>query len=294
MREFVVITDTTSDLSKELREKYNIDYFRMNILVDGKETPTSLDWDIYSPKELYDWMRKGKKVQTTQVTREEFEKLFKKYLDLGKDILYVACSSGLSGSYNTSKLVAEELLEEYKDAKIECIDSRCACLALGALAIDAAFCKQEGKSLDDTVAYIESRKFHYNQVGTIDTLTYLARAGRIKGPKAFFGNLFGIKPIVSFDYKGQNVTLPQKVKGRKNGLTECVNVMKEHVGEYKDQVIYIAHADCLEDAEFIKELIIKEIGPREVYITPLGPSIGASVGPGMIAIYAYGKERVEG
>ena len=201
MSNFVIIADSTADLSKDLRCKYEIDYVRMNYVIDGVEYTASLDWENHGCSEFYNMMRNGKRILTTQVPREEYNRKFKSYLDAGKDILYISCSSALSGSINLAVIIAKELEEEYPGRRVICIDSLCSSLGQGYMLIRAAQLKEEGKSLEEIASYIEENKLKVNQFGTVENLNYLKRAGRVKASSAFFGNMFGIKPIIISDKK---------------------------------------------------------------------------------------------
>lgn len=292
-RKFVIVVDSCSDLSKELRQQNGIEYARMGVvkkLKDGDvEIPASLDWDLYTNKELNDWQRNGLQMKTTQVSTQEFQDVFGKILEQGKDVLYIACSSALSGSYNYSLIVRDELLEKYPDAKICCVDSLNACLGEGSMALDAAKMQQEGASLEQVVEYLENNKLCYNQVATVETLDYLKKAGRVKASSAFFGNLFGVKPMIISDAKGQNFAV-KKVKGRRNSIIEMVNMAKEAFLDAQNQTIYIVHADALQDAEFLRDLVEKELHPKEIRIELMGPIIGVSTGPGTLGLYGKGKK----
>lgn len=284
MADFVVLTDSCSDLGKDIRQKYDIDYVQMHIVYDEKELPASLDWDLYKPKELYDIMREGKRITTTQVPVETFASTFEKYLKEGKDVVYIGCSSALSGSVNTGAVVASELKEKYPDNKVYCIDSLCSCLGEGLMTIDAAILRAEGKTAAEVADYIEANKLKYQQFAAVDDLTYLRRAGRVKASAAFFGNLFGVKPILISNKSGENLAV-KKIKGRKNSLDEIFNMAKAAIVEPEKQTVAVVHADCLADAEYLKERLIKEVGVKEVYVNYIGPIIGATTGPGTISIY---------
>ncbi len=289
MKDFIVIADSTCDLGKDIREQYQIDYARMNIIVNNKEMVASLDWDNYTPKELYDWMRNGQRVYTTQVPHDEFVRIFTKYLDQGKDVLYISCSSALSGSINMARQIKDEILVNYPDARIECVDSLNSCLGQGSMCVKAASMRQEGKTLDEVVAYLEENKLSFNQFCAVDSLSYLSRAGRIKATKAFFGNLFGVKPILISDAIGQNYAI-KKTKGRKASLNELVEMTKNDGVDLEHQILYIAHADCESDALLLKSMLEEAVHPAGFYINNLGPIIGASAGPGTIAVYCIGKK----
>jgi len=287
---FKIILDSTSDLSKDLRDKYDLDYCRMGVTVLDKEYYADLDYKEYSHKEFYDWMRNGARIYTSQVGDIEFKEVFSKYLKEGYDILYIACSSGLSASYNASLKVKEELLKEFTDRRIECFDSLISGFAQGSMGIKASLMQKEGKTLDEVLTYLYENRLRFNQFGLIDDLNYLKRAGRVKASKAFFGNLFGVKPIVISDVKGKNYAA-YKAHGRKGSINETARLTVEAMeGDY-NQVVYIAHADVEEDAKLLKQAIINlkpEI--KNFYMGYLGPIIGASTGPGTIATYVFGKE----
>lgn len=292
-RDFVIVVDSCSDLSKELRSEYGIEYVKMGIVKKLKEgdveIPASLDWNLFTNKELNDWQRNGMILKTSQVSNAEYQAMFSKIVEAGKDVLYIACSSALSGSYNFSLMVRDEILQAHPEAKIVCIDSLCSCYGQGLMAIDAAKMKKEGKSLEEVAAYVEENKLCYHQIATVETLDYLKNAGRVKATSAFFGNIFGVKPIIISDAHGNNYAI-KKVKGRKNSIAELVKMFKEVVVEPENQTVIVVHADCIADAEYLKDLIEKEVNVKEVRIEYLGPIIGVSTGPGTLAIYAKGTK----
>lgn len=289
MSEFVILADSTSDLTKDVREKYDIDYVAMNYVIDGTEYVASLDWETHSAKEFYDFMRNGKRATTTQVPREAFISKFTHYLKEGKDVLYISCSSALSGSVNLAKVIAAELAEEYKDNKVVCVDSLCSSLGQGFMVIRASELRKEGKSIDETAQYIEDNKLKVNQFGTVDNLDYLRRAGRVKASSAFFGNMFGIKPIIISDIIGQNYAV-EKVKGAGNAKAKIAQRVAEVVEEDGMDCLYITHADCVEDAEVLRDKILELVPFKNVMMNNIGPIVGSCVGPGTIIAYCYGKE----
>ncbi len=293
MRDYVILADSTCDLNKDLREQYCIDYVPMNYIVDDVEHVASLDWESHSVTEFYDLMRNGKRAYTTQVPQTAYQDKFRAILNEGKDILYIACSSALSGSVNTAHIVAKELENEYPDASIICIDSLISSLGQGYLLMEASNKRSEGMSIADNAAYIESIKLKINQCGTVQSMEYLRRAGRIKAAKAFFGNLFGVKPLIISDIKGQNYAF-KKVKGTQNARVAIAEFINEVADGNYDRVL-ISHADCIEEAELIKSEVLKLSPFAEVTIGAIGPIVGASVGPGTVIVFCYGKEvTIEG
>lgn len=293
MKDFVILTDSTCDLDKELRKQYNIDYAPMNYIIDDVEYVASLDWTSHSSKEYYNLMRDGKRSFTTQVPQNVYYDKFKAAIDDGKDVLYISCSSALSGSINIAVTVAKELNKEYPDAKIYCIDSLISSLGQGHLAITAAKMRNDGASIEEVAEHIKAIRLNINQFGTVATMEYLKRAGRVKASKAFFGNLFGIKPIIISDIVGQNYAY-KKVKGtvaaRKDMAQSIVDAAD---GNYEN--LYISHADCLDDAISLKDEILALAPFKNVIVGVIGPIVGASVGPGTVIAFCYGKEvTIEG
>ena len=291
MRDYVILSDSCCDLDADLRKKYGIEYIPMRIIFGDTDIPASLDWEKISPKEFYDMMRGGVRVRTAQINADEFKEAFSKYLDEGKDVMYIACSSALSNSYKSSLMAHDILAQEGPDGKIVCINSRNACLGLGMICMTASELRAEGKSIDETAQYIEAHKQEVNQFATVESLNYLKRAGRVSTTSAVFGGLLQVKPIIISDADGQNVAV-EKVKGRKNSLVRLADLFKETYRSNPHQRICIGHADAPEAAEELKTLV-KERMPEEgveVITAGIGPIIGATTGPGTLAVYCYGKE----
>ncbi len=293
MREFVIFGDSTCDLDRDLRAKYGVEYVAMNYSIDDIEYVASLDFESHSAKEHYDLMRSGKRVFTTQVPKNVYYDAFKAALDEGKDLLYVSCSSALSASINTAMLVAKELNENAGEQRIFCVDSLISSLGQGYLLMCASKKRQEGLSAEQTAAYLEQIRLKVNQCGTVESMEYLRRAGRVKASKAFLGNLFGVKPIIISDMKGQNYAY-KKAKG----ITNARAAIADHIVDAADGVydtLLISHADCEEDALLLRDEILKRAEFKEIIIGYIGPIVGASVGPGTVIAFTFGKEvTVEG
>lgn len=290
MRKIKILTDSCSDLDETLLEKYDIDYAKMNTVYQGKERPASLTWNYYSPKKLYDTMRNGEQVTTTQVPIQEFNRIFKQYLDEDYDIIYIGCSTKQSGSVNTGAMVARDILEKYPDARITSIDSLNASLGEGILAIYAANLVAEGKSYDEVVDAVMAKRNHVNEYCTVHSLDTLKRAGRVKASSAFFGNLMSIKPILISDADGEQTPI-KKSHGRTKSLKDVVSLLAGSIENPEEQTIYISHADCSdEEMDMLRDLIRKNINCKDIYTVYIGPIIGASIGPDAICVFAFGKE----
>lgn len=289
---FSIITDSTSDLSLELREKYGIDYCKMEFSEGDTNYHASLDWDEISFKEFYGSMRQGKRFKTVQVPVKTFDEKFREHLEKGNDILYIACSSGLSGSINTARVISEELRSAYPGRKIVCIDSLISGMGQGSMAIKAAEMQQEGKTLEETAEWIEANKLFFNQYGTVENLDYLKAAGRVTASSAFFGNLFAVKPILISDLEGHNLAV-KKVKGRKSSLEELAAMTAKYIVNPLDQTVYIGHADDEAAANTAAEKIKELIPDVKTSLYEIGPIVGASVGPGTVIVFYFGKHKKE-
>ncbi len=284
-----IFTDTNSDLGRDLREKYDIEYFKMCNVIDGEVIPADLDWSRFTAKEFYDILRQGKKrVSTTQVPAEEFRARFTACMEAGETVIYVGCALQMSASVNAAAVVARDLKKQYPDGRIYCVDSRNCCLGEGMLAILAATLRDEGKSAEEIVAAIEEKRDYVNQYVTVGSLDRLKKSGRVKGSAAFFGNLLGVKPIIISDLNGQNVPIV-KVKGRTASIDKVVELTAAAVVDPASQIAYIQHADCAEEAEALREKVMK-LGFADAYVTTINPIVGACIGPGAIGVWCFGKK----
>ena len=291
MRKVQIITDSCSDLTPELMEKFHIDYAQMNTVYEGKTAPADLAWTAEDAHRFYDIMRGGGRITTTQVPPEEFNRIFRKYLDAGNDIVYIGCSLKQSGSVNTAAVLAKKLTEEYPGSTVHCINSLRASMGEGLLAMEAAKFAENGTTADEVAEVATEKRNSVREYVAVHTLDYLKRAGRVKASSAFFGNLLGVKPIITADADGEQAAY-KKVKGRAASLAEAVALLKENTLDPEKQTIYIAHADCdKEEIEMLKDMILRQIGCKAVYAGYMGPIIGASIGPGAAAIFSLGYEQ---
>ncbi len=285
-----VITDSCSDLTAEMLERFNIDYAKMSTVYDGEEKPASLLWTPAEVHSFYEIMRGGNRIMTAQVSIEEFQRVFKEYLERGLDIIYIACSSKQSGSVNTGFVTANKLTEEYPGRKIVCIDSLNASMGEGMLAIEAAKLASGGAGIDEIAEHILKIRKTVNEYCTVHSLDALRRAGRVKGSAAFFGNLMGVKPIIIADANGEQAAY-KKVKGRQRSFEEIVALLKQTIIEPEKQTLYLAHADCpTDEVEKLAAMLKEEIPSLGIELGYIGPIIGASIGPDAVAIFGFGEE----
>ena len=294
MAKYQIFTDSSCDLSTELRKANNIEYFYFGLVVDGVEYKADLDWQEYTQEEFYGWLSAGKKVKTTQVSMEEVLLKVRPYFEKGIDIIYIGCSSALTGSMNLFELAKQQLMEEFPDRKMIGVDSLAAACTLGMMVLDAAKEQKKGLSIEELQQWVLDNRFFYNQFATVDTLTYLKAAGRIKGAAAFFGNIMGVKPIFISDRKGNNLTI-NKVKGTKASLNELFEGVKAAMVPGVTEEIFIGQGMAQDRAELLKKRVEEELNIKAT-VQWIGPIVGTTCGPGVIATFCKGKEvtRYEG
>lgn len=290
MRPVKIITDSSSDLSPALLEKYDIDCAKMNIFYKGEIHPADLNWSTADIKGFYEHLRKGDRISTTQVPVDEINRVFTKYLDLNFDIVYIGCSTKQSGSVNTATVIAHQLHSKYPLAQIFCVDSYNTSIGEGMLAIEAAKLAKEGLSAEDIQEHIIAIRKRVNQFVTVHTLDFLRKSNKIKGTSAFFGYLIGIKPIIISDMNGNQVSV-KKSRGRDASLVDIVQMLKDSIIDGENQTVYLVHADC-PDEEIIKlqELIKMNIPCKELLTLYIGPVTGTYIGANAIGVFAFGKE----
>ncbi len=288
MRPVKIITDSCADLGDDLHDQYDIYYARMHVSIGGVEYWDELRNPPYTMRELYDYIRSGERVYTSQVPVPEFDRIFRLYAEQGYDIIYVANALAVTGSINNAVTAARLLKEEGLENEIYCIDSYTASIGVGRLAVSAKKIADTGKSAAQVAEEIKKLRRRQHEYITVNSLDALKRGGRISPSAAFLGNLLGVKPIVRGDRYGAQYAY-KKVKGRRSSLQELANGMAENIEHPEGQTLYIAHADCPQDAEKLTEMV-KALLPVEVYVHCAGACIGSNVGADCIGIFCYGKE----
>ena len=235
-------------------------------------------------------MREGSTPTTSQVNAHEFEEEFIKHVKNGDSIICITISSALSGTFNSANIARNNILEEYPEAKIELVDSLSVSMGQGLLVLKACEMKDNGKSIEEIVQWLEDNKRKIIHSILIDDLNHLKRGGRISGATATIGGLLNIKPSAYIDDEGKLVQ-GEKIKGKKKALKFLANEVKERVINDENEVIYICHGDCLEDAESLRDIILQEVKLKDVIINYIGNVVGAHAGPGVLAVVYLGKNR---
>ncbi|MCM3733767.1 DegV family protein [Fictibacillus nanhaiensis] len=275
-----IITDTGSDLPKQLLDEYDITMLPLVVQLNNEEY---LDRSNIEPKQLYTHMKDGAVPKTSQVPPALIKETLSSFAKNGKQAIYITLSSGISGTYQTAVLMKNEVLEEYPDAQIEVFDSQAASLGYGLMVYEAAKESKEGKTFNEIMQTLQHYQKHLESIFTVDDLEYLLRGGRVSKTAAVMGALLKIKPVLHME-DGKLFPL-EKLRGKKKVLGRMVEIMKERAGSLDDITIGISHADDTETAQALKELIIEETGNRNILITMIGCAIGAHAGPGTIALF---------
>jgi DegV family protein with EDD domain len=290
MKNYVIVTETTTDISDKMAKDLGVKMIPMDLELEGKSYTHYADEREISIETFYDVLRKGGKSVTSLINTEAFLSTFRPILEDGNDILYIAFSSGLSGTYNSSLIARDELLEEYPDAKIICIDSKAASAGEGLMVYSAVKKKEEGLTIDELSEWIEANVLKLCHWFTVDDLNHLRRGGRVSAISATIGTALNIKPILHVDDEGHLIPM-EKVRGRKKSLMALYEHMVETVINPKEQVVFISHGDAIEDAEFLGNMIKEKLQVKEIVISKIGPVIGTHSGPGTIALFFFGTGR---
>lgn len=289
MSEYVITTDNNSDLPESYYTEHGVGCMYLSYTMDGKNYTHG---NFLPEHEFYEAMRNGSMPTTAQVNPENAKALLEPYVKAGKDILHIAFSSGLSGTYNSSRIAAQELMEEYPDRKIIVVDSLAASLGQGLLVYLAQQKKEQGEDLETVAKWAEKNKLHIIHLFTVNDLNHLYRGGRVSRTTAVVGSVLNIKPVLHVDNDGKLVAIG-KVRGRKKSLLELVKLMDEKIGNYHDScdTIFISHGDCEEEARYVEEKVKEKYQIKTVVINQVGATIGAHSGPGTMALFFVGEER---
>ena len=287
MAEYVLFTESTADLSVELVQELGVEVLPMRFSLNGKEYNNYPDNRELDPHDFYDALRAGGMSTTSQINQAAFEEAFGPVLEAGKDILYLSFSSGLSGTFQSARLAAEELAEKYPQRTVRVIDTLQASMGEGLAVYYAATLKNEGKSLEEVASWFEANKMRVCAWFTVDDLMFLKRGGRLGGGAAVVGTLLGIKPILHVDDDGHLIAM-EKVRGRRASLDGLVLAASDV--PVSEQVVFVSHGDCPEDCEYVVERC-KALGAKKVYVSTIGPVIGAHSGPGTVALFFLAAKR---
>lgn len=290
MSEYVLFTDSNTDLPADLVQQLDLSVIPMLFEMDGKSYYNYPDNHEMDPKDFYAALRGGKVCTTSQVSPSRFDEIFSPVLESGKDILYLCFSSGLSGTYNTSRLAVEELREKFPDRKIRTVDTLAASMGQGLLVYLAAKKRQEGMGLDELGDWVEENRLKLCHWFTVDDLMFLKRGGRVSGAAAVMGTMLGIKPVLHVDDEGHLIPM-EKVRGRRASLDALVKHMQATAIQPAEQTVFISHGDCQADCDYVANQLREKLGVKHIVTSYIGPVIGAHSGPGTVALFFVGEKR---
>lgn len=290
MSEYVLITDSSADLSQEMVQELGVTVLPLSFTIQGKtyrNYPDNREMDLPL---FYDMLRAGELATTSAVNVAEYTQAVEPILQEGKDVLILAFSSGLSSTYQASVLAAGELREKYPDRKIYTVDTLCASLGQGLLVYLAAQEQRKGKSIEEVRDWAEETKLHLCHQFTVDDLHFLKRGGRISATTAVVGSMLQIKPVLHVDNEGHLINIG-KARGRQASLKALVDKMEKTVTEEGRKTVFISHGDCRKDAVTVADMVRERFGTQDIRINFVGPVIGAHSGPGTLALFYLGRER---
>lgn len=285
---FNVFVDGCANLPQSLTDGITI--LPCEYLINGKSGVYSGDIDSFDGHSYYAGLKNGDEVKTSLLNTQLFLTHFTPLAQRGEDIIYIAMSSGISGTYNAAVMAANELMEEYPDSFIHIVDSHGCGFGNGILALKAAKLSKDGVSVREAAKILDDAVPHACQYFTVDDLNFLKRTGRVSGVTAQIGTILNIKPILFGDSTGHIISC-SKVRGRKNAIAAVAQKYAEKRMDTDDKRVFISHGDCIDDAKKLAELVSGINPEAEIIITMHEPFSGAHVGPGMLGLFFWGKER---
>lgn len=288
MNNYVILTDSACDIKPELLMEWGVHHESLTFRFNDSETEYA-DGSV-DIKEFYDKMRAGGVAKTAAVNVEIFSALFEKYLKDGMDVLYLGFSSGLSTTYNSARIAAEQLREKYPERKILTVDTLAASAGFGLLLYLTVEKKNAGATIEEAAAFAEETKLHICHWFTVDDLVYLKRGGRVSATTAFVGNALGIKPVMHVDNDGHLINVT-KVRGRKTAIAALADKFGELAVDRENGRIFISHGDCLKDVQELENLLKTRYNATVDVITNVGAVIGSHSGPGTLALFFVGNVR---
>ena len=290
MSEYVIVTDSSGDLSQELVEELGIQVLPLSFILQGVTRKNYPDNRDMSPEDFYNLIRAGEMPTTSAVNMQEYVDYLTPVLEAGKDVLILAFSSGLSVTYQSACLAADELREAFPERRIEVVDTLCASMGQGLLVWYAAKRQQAGESLESVRDWCEANKLHLCHWFTVNDLMHLKRGGRVSAATAVAGTILNIKPVLHVDDEGHLINMA-KARGRKASLDYLVDKVGETGTDLTRQVIFISHSDCLDDAKYVGDKLKEKYHVKDVVYNFIGPVIGSHTGCGCVALFFLGTHR---
>ena len=285
--DFQIITDSCCDFPTPMYGQLGLTFVPLTVEFRGNAFDDKNDDTL---KDMYQGLRAGEAAKTSAVNPSRWSQAMEKALAAGKDVLVLAFSSGLSTTYQSAVIAAEELKDAYPDRKIQVIDTLCASMGQGLLVWYACKKRDEGLSLDEVAQWVLDNRPHLCHWFTVDDLMYLKRGGRISAATALVGTMLQIKPLLHVDDEGHLINMT-KTRGRKAAIDAMVKKAQELGAGYDNSTMFISHGDCLSDAEYLSRQLKEKCGVKDVVISYVGAVIGSHSGPGTLALFFLGSHR---
>ena len=282
-----IVTDTCCDFPAEMYDQLNLSVVNLSV---NYKNETIYSYTEAWLKDMYDGLRSGENATTAAANPQDWQNAIAPILQSGQDALVLAFSSGLSTTYQSAVIAANELMEQYPGRTVKVVDTLCASMGQGLLVYYACKKRDAGLSLEDLAMWCEERKFNLCHWFTVDDLMYLKRGGRVSAATALVGTMLQIKPVLHVDNEGHLINV-SKARGRKASIGALAKKMQEQMLPGENDTIFISHGDCLEDAEYLAEILKETCGVKEVIISYVGAVIGSHSGPGTLALFYLGTER---
>ncbi|CAK7005562.1 MAG: DegV domain-containing protein [Paraeggerthella hongkongensis] len=290
---FEIVTDSSSNLVEEMIDDFGLHVLPLTFMVDGEDEvyQSYLKGEHTDLSQFYTMMREGKVFKTSLPNLADTEQLMRGLLEQGRDVLYLGFSSGLSGTYEAVELLVGQLAGEFPDRTVLSVDTLAASGGEGLLVWHAVQRARAGAAIEEVRDWVEANKLKLAHWFTVDDLMFLFRGGRVSKTSAWAGTMLNIKPVMHVDDDGHLVPM-EKVRGRKKSLNALVDHMeKTAIKPIEDQMVFITHGDCLEDAEYVAAQVKERFGVRDVVINYVDPVIGAHSGPGTMALFFLADKR---
>lgn len=288
---FEIVTDSSCNLLEDMIDDFGLHILPLTFMIDGEQYQSYLKGERTDLKQFYTMMREGKVITTSLPNLADSEKLFRNLLEEGQDILYLGFSSGLSGTYEAIDLLLKDLKNEFPERTIRSVETLAASGGQGLLVYYAVQKKREGMDIDGVAEWVKNNRLRLAHWFTVDDLMFLFRGGRVSKTSAWAGTMLNIKPVMHVDDEGHLIPM-EKVRGRKKSLNALVDHMRKSAVEpISEQVVFITHGDCIEDAEYVAGKVREEFGVGEVHINYVDPVIGAHSGPGTLALFFLADRR---
>ncbi len=280
-----IIVDSTTDLPKDIIKDYEMDVLPLRVFIEDREY---LDKADISVEEVYDAMRKGIYPKTSLPTPNSIYEMFMKYASKGVNFIYYCFSSKLSGTYQAAHIIIEDLKKEFPNVKMAILDTKAGSIASGLIALQGAKMARLGTKFEDIIEVSKENIKSIEHIFTLNDLSWLLKGGRIKKTSAIIGSALNIKPIL--DVQNGEIKVIKKIRGRKNALEALVETVYERIKDFPNQIIGIAHADDLDVALRLKNMLVEKIGHNNIFIEKIGSVLGAHLGIGGVGVFFFSKK----